>query len=167
MNEKYNSLRKKFTLPVNKPYFLIQPTSRIEKKLWQKEKFSKLIKNLADKDCLIVITSGPDDHEIDYVREIIEKSKLTDDNKVLNLAGKITLLELAALIQGCKCFIGLDSVASHIAASVNTDSVTLFGPSNLVNWKPWSDKARVIQKENLEDIKVEEVVNLLEDMYIN
>ena len=124
-------------------------------------------KNLADKDCLIVITSGPDTHEIDYVREIIEKSELTDDNKVLNLAGKITLLELAALIQGCKCFIGLDSVASHIAASVNTDSVTLFGPSNLVNWKPWSNKARVIQKENLEDIKVEEVINLLDDMYIN
>ena len=167
LNEKYNSLRKKFTLPFNKPYFLIQPTSRREKKLWQKEKFSKLIKNLADKDCLIVITSGPDTHEIDYVSEIIEKSELTDDNKVLNLAGKITLPELAALIQGCKCFIGLDSVASHIAASVNTDSVTLFGPSNLVNWKPWSDKARVIQKENLEDIKVEEVINLLDEMYIN
>ena len=26
LNEKYNSLRKKFTLPVTKPYFLIQPT---------------------------------------------------------------------------------------------------------------------------------------------
>ena len=80
LNEKYNSLRKNLhclliSLIFNSTYI------KKRKKLWQKEKFSQLIKNLADKDCLIVITSGPDTHEIDYVSEIIEKSELTDDNK--------------------------------------------------------------------------------------
>ena len=41
----------------------------------------------------------------------------------------------------------MDSVASHIAAAVDTPSVTLFGPTNPVNWKPWSDKSRVICRE--------------------
>ena len=66
----------------------------------------------------VVITSGPDLNELDYVEEILEKANVLDQ-QVLNLAGKTSLLGLAALIKGAKFFIGLDSVASHIAASVD------------------------------------------------
>ena len=87
------------------------------------------------------------------------------DQKVLNLAGKTSLLGLAALIKGAKFFIGLDSVASHIAASVNKESITLFGPSNPVNWKPWSDRAKIIVRDDLKNIEVGEVISLVEDMH--
>jgi len=39
LNEKYNSLRKKFTLPVTKPYFLFNPHQE-EKKNYGKKKNS-------------------------------------------------------------------------------------------------------------------------------
>ena len=74
---------------------------------------------------------------------------------------------LAALIKGSKFFIGLDSVASHIAASVDKESITLFGPSNPINWKPWSDKAQIIARKGTEDlsyIEVEDVMSLVDDM---
>ena len=71
---------------------------------------------------------------------------------------------LAALIKGSKFFIGLDSVASHIAASVDKESITLFGPSNPVNWKPWSDKARIISQEDLRYIEVKDVMSLVDEM---
>ena len=87
------------------------------------------------------------------------------ENKVLNLAGKTSLLGLAALIKGAKFFIGLDSVASHIAASVNKESITLFGPSNPINWKPWSDKAKIIVRDNLKNIEVQDVISLVEEIY--
>ena len=72
---------------------------------------------------------------------------------------------LAALINGSKFFIGLDSVASHIAASVNKESITLFGPSNPVNWRPWSDKAQIISKEDLQKIEVDDVMVLVDEMH--
>ena len=100
-----------------------------------------------------------------YVNEILGQVDIVD-NKVLNLAGKTSLLGLAALINGSKFFIGLDSVASHIAASVNKESITLFGPSNPTNWKPWSDKARIISHGNLKKIELEDVMSLVEEMLI-
>ena len=100
-----------------------------------------------------------------YVNDILNKANINSE-KVLNLSGKTSLTSLAALIRGSLFFIGLDSVASHIAASVNRDSITLFGPSNPVNWKPWSNKARIISKENLKDIEVEDVTSLIEELLV-
>ena len=70
-----------------------------------------MINLLLEKGVSVVVTSGPDSHEIDYVDEIVEKAGLID-KKVLNLAGKTSLSGLAALIKGSQFFIGLDSVAS-------------------------------------------------------
>ena len=132
--------------------------------MWDKEKFAQLIDLLVKKNFSVVITSGPDQEEINYVSEIL-RSTDNAKNKVLNLAGKISLLGLAALIQGGKFFIGLDSVASHIAASVNKESITLFGPSNPINWKPWSDKAKIIVRDDMKNIEVEDVMSLVEEIY--
>ena len=55
-------------------------------------------------------------------------------------------------------------MASHIAASVDKESITLFGPSNPINWKPWSDKAQIISRKELNLIEVEEVVTLVGKM---
>jgi heptosyltransferase-3 len=162
----YKALSNAFPFLTHKnSYCLIHPTSRREKKLWDKEKFGKLINLLVGKGLSVVITSGPDSHEIDYVKDILRQTNLTD-KQVLNLAGKTSLLSLAALIRGSNFFIGLDSVASHIAASVNKESITLFGPSNPDNWKPWSNKARIISQKDLKSIEVEDVMVLVEEMPI-
>ena len=160
----YKTLKETYPfLKEENSYCVIHPTSRREKKLWDKEKFGQLINLLLEKGVSVVVTSGPDSHEIDYVDEILKKAGIVD-KKVLNLAGKTSLLGLAALIKGSQFFIGLDSVASHIAASVDKESITLFGPSNPVNWKPWSDKARIITQEDLSYIEVKDVMSLVDEM---
>ena len=160
----YKTLKETYPfLKEENSYCVIHPTSRREKKLWDKEKFGQLINLLLKKGASVVVTSGPDSYEIDYVDEILKKTGIVD-KKVLNLAGKTSLLGLAALIKGSQFFIGLDSVASHIAASVDKESITLFGPSNPVNWKPWSDKARIITQEDLSYIEVKDVMSLVEEM---
>ena len=162
----YKTLKETYPfLKEGNSYCLIHPTSRREKKLWDKEKFGQLINLLLQKGLSVVVTSGPDSHEIDYVDEILKKAGVVD-KKVLNLAGKTSLLGLAALIKGSQFFIGLDSVASHIAASVDKESITLFGPSNPVNWKPWSDKARIITREDLRYIEVKDVMSLVDEMSV-
>ncbi len=53
----------------------------------------------------------------------------------VNLAGRTTLGELAALISLSRLHLGVDSAAPHIAAAVGTPTVTIFGPSN---WRAWT-----------------------------
>jgi heptosyltransferase-3 len=46
-----------------------------------------------------------------------------------NLAGALSLKELAALTAQARLFIGVDSAPMHIAAAVGTPAVAIFGPS--------------------------------------
>ncbi len=55
----------------------------------------------------------------------------------LNLTGKTTLMQLAAVLQQCDLFIGADSGVMHIAAAVGTPLVALFGTTNAKAWGPW------------------------------
>jgi len=133
-----NEINKKYAIGTN--YCLFHPVSRRETKLWKKEAFAKLIDHYANQGLQVVLTSGPDQMEIQYLKDIEELTK----TKVINLGGKTSLIELAALIKESRFFIGLDSVASHIGAAVEANGVALFGPSNPVNWRPWSNKVSII-----------------------
>ena len=133
-----NEINKKYAIGTN--YCLFHPASRRETKLWKKEALAKLIDHYANQGLQVVLTSGPDQMEIQYLKDIEELTK----TKVINLGGKTSLIELAALIKESRFFIGLDSVASHIGAAVEANGVALFGPSNPVNWRPWSNKVSII-----------------------
>jgi heptosyltransferase-3 len=132
---------------LNKKLCVIHPMSRREVKLWNKEGFIQLIDLLDLKGFQVLLSSGPDIEEVDYLKFLEGKT----NSEPINIGGQTSLMELAAIIKKADIFIGLDSVASHIAAGVGTPSVTLFGPTNSVNWKPWSESARIIQREGNED----------------
>ncbi|HSN76284.1 MAG TPA: glycosyltransferase family 9 protein, partial [Anaerolineae bacterium] len=59
----------------------------------------------------------------------------------LNLAGRTTLPQLAAVLAQCDLFLGADSGVMHVAASVAVPLVALFGPSNHLAWGPWAAEA--------------------------
>ena len=123
-----------------KGYIVVHPTSRWMFKGWNHAGFAEVFKQLTLAGYKLVITSGPDKKEIAYVEEIVAKQ----DFEAVNLAGKLTLKELGALIAKASCFIGLDSVAMHMAAAVGTPCVALFGPSNEKTWHPWLVRHEVI-----------------------
>ncbi len=59
----------------------------------------------------------------------------------LDLSGRTTLGELAALLREADLFIGADSGVMHLAAAAGTPGVAIFGPSNHRAWEPWSPRA--------------------------
>ncbi|EOC0417592.1 putative lipopolysaccharide heptosyltransferase III [Cronobacter malonaticus] len=122
-------------------YVVIQPTSRWFFKCWREENMSAVINALSAAGHRIVLTSGPDEKEKKMVETILNGCSDVD---VLSLAGKLTLRELAAVIDHAKLFIGVDSVPMHMAAALNTPLIALFGPSKLVFWRPWQAKGAVI-----------------------
>ncbi len=64
--------------------------------------------------------------------------------RVVSLAGQLTLRQLGALIGHAALFIGVDSVPMHMAAALQTPCVALFGPSKLTFWSPWQVNGEVI-----------------------
>jgi heptosyltransferase-3 len=65
----------------------------------------------------------------------------------VDLAGRLSLKELGALISKARLFFGADSAPMHLASAVNTPAVALFGPSGVYNWGPWGEGHLVIQKD--------------------
>jgi len=129
-------------------YCVFHPVSRRNVKQWKQESFAFLADHYSNLGTKVVMTSGPNNKEKEYLQSI---NKLSN-SEITDLGGKTTLYDLAALIEGAKFFVGLDSVASHIAAAVNTPGVTLFGPTRPENWRPWSEKIDVISRKGDEQL---------------
>lgn len=123
---------------VNGHYVVIQPTARQIFKCWDDEKFSEVIDALAERGYPVVLTSGPGKDDLACIEHIASGCK---NRPVTALAGKTSFPELGALIDGADLFIGVDSAPMHIAAAVKTPIVCLFGATDHIFWRPWSDRA--------------------------
>lgn len=122
-----------YSLPEN--YIVIQPTSRWFFKCWDEDKMAQLISRLQQDNYSIVLTSGPEQKEREMIDTIL--AQCTSKEKITVLAGQTSLPQLAALIDNAALFIGVDSVAMHMAAALKTPLIALFGPSKLEHWRPW------------------------------
>jgi heptosyltransferase-2 len=65
---------------------------------------------------------------------------------VQNLAGETTLAEFVDLAAACSVFLTNDSGAMHVAASVGTPTVAIFGATDHVGTGPTGDRARVVRE---------------------
>lgn len=60
---------------------------------------------------------------------------------VLDIGGQTTLSELAGVLQRCTLFVGNDSGVAHLAGSVGTPVVSIFGPTDPRAWGPYGGVA--------------------------
>lgn len=112
----------------------IHPTSRWSFKCWPMESMAELIDRLQGGGRPVVITSSPEANEAQSVQRLVGSLK---SPIALDLSGKLTLKELAALSGFARLFVGVDSAPMHIAAAMKTPVVALFGPSGESLWGPW------------------------------
>jgi lipopolysaccharide heptosyltransferase II len=65
-------------------------------------------------------------------------------------AGAMDLAEAVALLQAAHAYVGVDSGPMHIAAFTGTPVAAIFGPTDPALVGPYTNRRRVIRKENLE-----------------
>lgn len=123
-------------LGVTRQYVVIQPTARQLFKCWDNDKFSRVIDALERRGYQVVLTSGPSADDLACVADIAQGC---ETRPVTGLAGKTRFPELGALIDHAALFIGVDSAPGHIAAAVKTPVICLFGATDHVFWRPWTD----------------------------
>jgi ADP-heptose:LPS heptosyltransferase len=66
--------------------------------------------------------------------------------RVLNLAGKTTLAQTAALLQRARLSLSADTGVMHLAYAVGTPTVSLFGPGLHRKWAPPGSRHRIVRK---------------------
>ena len=114
----------KFTLE-DRRYFTIQPNGGWEAKNWPLDRVALVSGRIASETGLMSVLLGSAND-----RESLETVGLTSGGPYLNLAGKLELDELAAVIANSDLHLGVDSVGSHLACALGTKSLTIFGPTN-------------------------------------
>ena len=126
------------------PVVHIHPTSRWLFKCWRDEAMAAVIDALEDSGKVrAVLTSGGEEREMKKIDSILKACR----TRPVNLAGKVTLKQLAALSRRSRVFLGVDTAPMHIAAAVGIPVVALFGPSGEFNWGPWGEGHVVIKKD--------------------
>jgi heptosyltransferase III len=122
----------------------IHPTSRWLFKCWRDEGMAGVIDALEKTgNVRVVLTAGGDKREMEKIGRILNFC----ESRPVNLAGRITLKQLAALSRLSRLFIGVDTAPMHIAAAAGTPVLALFGPSGEFNWGPWGKGHVVIKKD--------------------
>jgi len=112
-------------IDITKKIVSFNPWARSLTRRWSVEKWATLADILSEKYNVEIIVNG-DPSSKAYVTDMVRHSKV----KLHNLAGKTTLLELAALFK-CSIFcVCIDSGPMHIAGILDTPVIGLFGPNN-------------------------------------
>lgn len=123
-----------------KGYVHLHPASRWKFKCWPAEKTAALIDRLAARGERIVLTAAPEEMERALIGEILKSVR----SPLVNLAGKLSIKELVALIGHAKLSVCVDSMPMHVASAVGTPVVALFGPSGDREWGPWMVPSAVV-----------------------
>ncbi|MFA4843020.1 MAG: glycosyltransferase family 9 protein, partial [Candidatus Omnitrophota bacterium] len=111
-DEEYiNNILKEGGVTQDDKIILIAPGARSHTKRWPREKFTQLVQCLEkESSCCIILAGDNDDMAIS--KYICENSKA----KVLDLGGKTTITQLAALIKKSHLIITNDSATLHLAS---------------------------------------------------
>ena len=103
---------------------------------WPREHYVTLADTLAAHyNARIVLTGAPD--EVKVSEWIAEQTKC----ETVCLAGQTQINQLAALFARADLVISGNCGPMHLAAAAGTPIIALHGPTNSVQWGPWTDKA--------------------------
>ena len=118
------------------PLVQVHATSRWMFKCWSNSEMAKTIDHLEQRHYRVVLTCGPDAREKARLATIHSLCRTNP----LDLGGKLTLEEMAAMTARCQLYLGVDTAPMHMAAALDIPVVALFGPSSPTEWGPWPNR---------------------------
>ena len=136
----------------------VHPGSGGVRKCWPMQKFAMLVDELLRAGIRVVVLLGPVEAErrLDILRLEAPGAHTLSPG---------TVAHLAAVLERVDLFVGNDSGPGHLAAAVGTPTLSLFGPTDPVVWRPSGPKAAVIASEahDIASIPVGTVVHAVLD----
>lgn len=136
------------------PLVVVHPGSGGRRKCWPLSCFLELARRLGQRGFQVLIPLGP-----------------AEEDLVGRVPGELAvqppgLAELASLLEGAALFVGNDAGPGHLAAALDTPTLTLFGPTDPCTWRPRHPRSRIIQAPDgrLEALAAEAVLEVALEM---
>ena len=121
-----------------------------ESRRWGTDNYTDLVKHLIGNFGFkaVLIGSGADAETGDQIADSVDG----EGEQVVNLSGKTSLRELAAICSRARVFVGNDSGPAHLAAAVGIPLVVMSGADDPKETSPISQHKRVVYLDHLECI---------------
>jgi ADP-heptose:LPS heptosyltransferase len=114
------------------PYVVVHPGASVPARAWSAERHGELVDALVDHGRRVVVTGGPGE------RELTAAVAGPAREQVVDLGGRTSLAELAAVVAGADAIVVGNTGPAHLAAAVGTPVVSLFAPVvPAARWRPW------------------------------
>lgn len=120
------------------PFVTVFPGASIPERRWGVDRFHRVVRWLSAFGVQAVVVGGKDDRQ--------QGEAIVAGGSGLNLAGRTSLVETAALIERSALLVSGDSGVLHIAVGLGKPTVSLFGPGRADKWAPRGERHIVINK---------------------
>ena len=125
-------------------------------KRWPAEKFADLARLLAERGSAPVLIGG---HAEAATLDRIAR----DAPDAIDLGGRTSLAQVAALARRSTCAVGNDTGPIHIAATVGCPTIVLFGAaSDPKRCAPCGDSVTILRHETLASLPVDDVIDAVQ-----
>lgn len=125
-------------------WLALAPGANWPGKIWPIARYGELVAQVAGHfDGVIVLGAAAD-------RAIAAGLAAASALPVLDVCGRTSLPEAAALLARARAFVGNDSGLGHMAAALGVPTVTVFGPGRPERYRPWGEAARVVLAPGLD-----------------
>lgn len=121
-----------------RPFVTIFPGASISERRWGSEQFRRVADMLFQEDIRSVVVGGIEDKQ--------QGENIVAGGAGINLAGRCSLSETAAVIDKSCLLISGDSGVLHIGVGLGKATVSLFGPGRADKWAPRGARHIVINK---------------------
>lgn len=118
---------------------VISPCSSKTEKDWLPERYVEITRLLTEQNVNVILVGSPAKHEKEMTAYIQQNVP-----KCLDLAGKTTLKQLAALLKQVDLVISPDTGAAHIASILHTPVIGLYAIHNPARTAPYNDQENVV-----------------------
>jgi ADP-heptose:LPS heptosyltransferase len=119
---------------------VVHPGAASGARRWPVDRWAAVVRALEAEGHRVVVTGGRD--EVGLAAELALRAGLP---RRRCLAGRTTLMQLAAVVARCRLLLSADTGVAHLANAYDRPSVVLFGPTAPTRWGPLDgDRHRVL-----------------------
>jgi ADP-heptose:LPS heptosyltransferase len=140
-------------------FWAIHAGSGSGKKNWPLDNFSQCARRLKDEGARIVLVLGP--------AERAEAENIVSAFAPLRplLARDLPLPQLAAVLSGCRGFLGNDSGVTHLAGLLGLPGAAVFSVSDPALWSPWGGRLRTVtRRPGCGEVSTADVLTVLQSV---
>jgi len=150
-NETFERVKNRLNKKGIKNFIIFHPSAQYKYKIYPKDSRDKLISFLSKLGVSIVVTGTNNKIDTEIKRNLLSLPNVFD------LIGETSLEEYFALSSLSQAYIGMDTLNMHIASAQNKRIFTIFGPTKLSKWSPWSNQ---LQASATDDMPIQTYGNI-------